>query len=112
MSYAAFAGDDDSVMMAALEAGAEDVESSEDGHFIWCEDTSLNEVAQMLENDLGESLSTKLVWKPTTTTELDLEGMEKLMRLIDALEDDDDVQRVTTNFEASDEVIAQLEPSD
>ena len=78
MSYAASAGDDDSVMMAALEAGAEDVESSEDGHFIWCEDTSLNEVAQMLENDLGESLSTKLVWKPTTTTELDLEGMEKL----------------------------------
>ena len=71
-----------------------------------------NEVAQMLENDLGESLSTKLVWKPTTTTELDLEGMEKLMRLIDALEDDDDVQRVTTNFEASDEVIAQLEASD
>ena len=112
VSYAASAGDDDSVMMAALEAGAEDVESSEDGHFIWCEDTSLNEVAQMLENDLGESLSTKLVWKPTTTTELDLEGMEKLMRLIDALEDDDDVQRVTTNFEASDEVIAQLEASD
>ena len=65
-----------------------------------------------LENDLGESLSTKLVWKPTTTTELDLEGMEKLMRLIDALEDDDDVQRVTTNFEASDEVMAQLEGSD
>ncbi|MDA9854717.1 YebC/PmpR family DNA-binding transcriptional regulator, partial [bacterium] len=112
VSYAVSAGDDDSVMMAALEAGAEDVESSEDGHFIWCEDTSLNEVAQMLENDLGESLSTKLVWKPTTTTELDLEGMEKLMRLIDALEDDDDVQRVTTNFEASDEVIAQLESSD
>ncbi|MGB0534201.1 MAG: YebC/PmpR family DNA-binding transcriptional regulator [Paracoccaceae bacterium] len=112
VSYAASAGDDDSVMMAALEAGAEDVESSEDGHFIWCEDTSLNEVAQMLENDLGESLSTKLVWKPTTTTELDLEGMEKLMRLVDALEDDDDVQRVTTNFEASDEVMAQLEGSD
>ncbi len=112
VSYAASAGDDDSVMMAALEAGAEDVESSEDGHFIWCEDTSLNEVAQMLENDLGESLSTKLVWKPTTTTELDLGGMEKLMRLVDALEDDDDVQRVTTNFEASDEVMAQLEGSD
>ena len=105
-------GDEDTVMMAAIESGAEDVESSEDGHFIWCEDTSLNEVAQMLENDLGESLSTKLVWKPTTTTELDLEGMEKLMRLIDALEDDDDVQRVTTNFEASDEVIEQLEASD
>jgi transcriptional/translational regulatory protein YebC/TACO1 len=49
-----------------------------------------------------------LVWKPTISTEMDLEGMEKLMRLIDALEDDDDVQRVTSNFEASDEVMEQL----
>jgi transcriptional/translational regulatory protein YebC/TACO1 len=61
-----------------------------------------------LEAELGESESTKLVWKPTTTTEMDFENMEKLMKLIDALEDDDDVQRVTTNFEASDEVMAQL----
>ena len=69
----------------------------------------LNEVATALEADLGESDSTKLVWKPTTTTELDLDGMQSLMKLVDALEDDDDVQRVTTNFEASDEVMAQLE---
>jgi transcriptional/translational regulatory protein YebC/TACO1 len=48
------------------------------------------------------------MWKPTTTTELDLEGMQKLMRLIEALEDDDDVQTVTANFEASDEVMEQL----
>ncbi|MGB0961027.1 MAG: YebC/PmpR family DNA-binding transcriptional regulator, partial [Halocynthiibacter sp.] len=61
-----------------------------------------------LEKELGESDSTKLIWKPNMTTELDLEGMEKLMKLIDALEDDDDIQRVTTNFEASDEVMAQL----
>ena len=93
---------------AAIEAGAEDVESSEDGHLILCEDTDLNDVAMTLEEQLGESDSTKLVWKPTTTTELDLEAMQKLMKLIDALEDDDDVQRVTTNFEASDEVMAQL----
>ena len=65
-------------------------------------------MATALEQELGESESTKLVWRPTTTTELDLEGMQKLMKLLDALEDDDDVQRVTTNFEASDEVMAQL----
>jgi YebC/PmpR family DNA-binding regulatory protein len=106
--YPADAGDADTVMMAALEAGAEDVESTEDGHVIFCEDTDLNDVSNALEAELGESESTKLIWKPTTTTELDLEGMEKLMKLIDALEDDDDVQRVTTNFEASDEVMAQL----
>ena len=93
---------------AAIEAGAEDVESTEDGHVIWCADTDLNDVSTALEGELGESESTKLVWKPTTTTEMDLEGMEKLMKLVDALEDDDDVQRVTTNFEASDEVMDQL----
>jgi YebC/PmpR family DNA-binding regulatory protein len=101
-------GDDDTVMMAGIEAGAEDVESSEDGHIIWCVDTDLSEVAAALESDLGESQSTKLVWQPNTTTELDLEGMQKLMKLVDALEDDDDVQRVTTNFEVNDEVMSQI----
>jgi YebC/PmpR family DNA-binding regulatory protein len=106
--YPASVGDADTVMMAAIEAGAEDVESSEEGHTVWCEDTDLNEVSNALEAELGESESTKLVWKPTISTEMDLEGMEKLMRLIDALEDDDDVQRVTANFEASDEIMEQL----
>ncbi len=106
--YPATVGDADTVMMAAIEAGAEDVESSEDGHVIWCADSDLNEVATALEADLGESEATRLVWRPTITTELDLEGMQKLMRLIEALEDDDDVQRVTSNFEASDEVMEQL----
>ena len=101
-------GDEDTVMMAAIESGAEDVESSEDGHIIWCIDKNLSDVAAVLESELGESQSTKLVWKPNTTTELDLEGMQKLMKLVDALEDDDDVQRVTTNFEINDEVMSQI----
>lgn len=108
VTYPASVGDADTVIMAAIEAGAEDVESSEDDHVIWCADTDLNDVSNALEADLGESDSTKLIWKPTITAEMDLEAMEKLMRLIDALEDDDDVQRVTTNFEASDEVMEQL----
>ncbi|WP_120500860.1 YebC/PmpR family DNA-binding transcriptional regulator [Roseovarius sp. EL26] len=108
VTYPAEVGDSDTVFEAAIEAGADDVESSEDGHIIWCTDTDLNEVSNALEEALGESESTKLVWKPTTTTEMDLEGMQKLMKLIDALEDDDDVQRVTANFEASDEVMEQL----
>ncbi|WP_289149884.1 YebC/PmpR family DNA-binding transcriptional regulator [uncultured Salipiger sp.] len=106
--YKAAAGDADTIMMAAIEAGAEDVESDEEEHVIYCADTDLNEVATALEAELGESESTKLIWKPTTTTELDLDSMQTLMKLVDALEDDDDVQRVTTNFEASDEVMAQL----
>ncbi|NVK62471.1 MAG: YebC/PmpR family DNA-binding transcriptional regulator, partial [Rhodobacteraceae bacterium] len=106
--YKIAAGDADTIMMAAIEAGAEDVESDEEEHVIYCADTDLNEVATALEAALGESESTKLIWKPTTTTELDLDSMQTLMKLVDALEDDDDVQRVTTNFEASDEVMAQL----
>jgi YebC/PmpR family DNA-binding regulatory protein len=108
ISYPSEIGDADTVMLAAIEAGAEDVESSEDGHVIWCADTDLNEVSTALEAELGESEHTKLVWKPTTTTELDLDAMQKLMKLVDALEDDDDIQRVTTNFEATDEVMSQL----
>ena len=106
--YPASVGDEDAVMEAAIEAGAEDVESAEDGHVIWCAFEDLAEVSAALEEALGDSESTKLVWKPQTTTELDLDGMRKLMKLIDALEDDDDVQSVTANFEASDEVMDQL----
>jgi YebC/PmpR family DNA-binding regulatory protein len=106
--YAAEAGSADDVMMAAIEAGAEDVESGEDGHVIWCAVEDLNDVSTALEAALGEAESTKLVWKPQTTTELELEAAQSLMKLIDALEDDDDVQSVTANFEISDEVLAQL----
>ncbi len=106
--YSAEAGDADTVMMAAIEAGAEDCESSEEGHVIICADTDLNDVSTALEGELGESESAKLIWQPTTTAELDLDGLQKLMRLVDALEDDDDIQSVTTNFEASDEVMAEF----
>ena len=106
--YPASAGDEDTVMMAALEAGAEDVESAPEGHAIYCADTDLAEVSAALEAVLGEAQSTKLVWKPQTTTELDFEQAQSLMKLMDALEDDDDVQRVTANFEISDEIMDKL----
>lgn len=108
VSYPVAVGDADTVMMAAIESGAEDVESTDEGHIIYCDGSDLNDVSTALEKELGDSESTKLIWKPTTTTEMDLDGMEKLMKLIDALEDDDDVQLVTTNFEASDDVLSQL----
>ncbi len=106
--YPAEAGSEDEVMMAAIEAGAEDVESGEDGHVIWCADTDLNDVSTALETALGEAELTRLVWRPQTTTELDLDAARTLMSLIEALEDDDDVQSVTANFEISDELMAQL----
>ena len=106
--YPLSVGDADAVMEAAIDAGAEDVESSEDGHIIYTADTDLSDVSAALEAVLGDSDSTKLIWKPQTTTDLDLETAQKLFKLIDALEDDDDVQTVTANFEVSDEVMAAL----
>lgn len=103
--YPAAVADADTVMMAAIEAGAEDVQSDDENHVIYCADTDLNEVANALEAELGESESTKLIWKPNLTTEVDLDGLTKLMKLLDTLEEDDDIQRVTANFEASDDVM-------
>ncbi len=108
ITYPADAGDEDTVMEVAVDAGAEDVESSDDGHLIYCADVDLNDVSAAMEAALGEAESTRLIWKPTTTTELDLEGVQKLMRLVETLEDDDDVQRVTSNFEVSDSVIDRI----
>ena len=106
--YSLSAGDLDTVFEAALDAGAEDVEDTDEGYVIVTADTDLASVAGELEDSLGEAETVKLVWRPNITTELDLEGMQKLMKLVDALEDDDDVQRVTTNFDATDEVLEQL----
>lgn len=108
ITYPATAGDVDTVMMAALEAGADDVESDDDGHYIYCAMESLAEVSDALEKELGESTESKLIWKPQVTTEVDLETAIKLMKLIDMLEDDDDVQTVTHNFDVPEDVAAQL----
>ncbi|ADE84649.1 YebC/PmpR family DNA-binding transcriptional regulator [Rhodobacter capsulatus] len=108
ISYPAAVGDADAVMMAALEAGADDVESDEEGHWIYCSVEALSEVSEALEKALGESTESKLIWKPQTTTEVDLETAQKLMKLIDALEEDDDVQTVTHNFDVPEDVAAQL----
>ncbi|HET7410960.1 MAG TPA: YebC/PmpR family DNA-binding transcriptional regulator [Paracoccaceae bacterium] len=106
--YRAEAGSEDAVLEAALEAGAEDVESSDEGHAIYTGATDLAEVAAALEATLGEAESAKLIWKPQTLTPVDEDTAGTLMKLIAALDDDDDVQNVTANFEISDEVMERL----
>ncbi|OUD10375.1 transcriptional regulator [Marivivens niveibacter] len=106
--YDASVGDADTVMMAALEAGAEDVESDEEGHWIYCAMEDFADVSDALEKELGEAKDTKLIWKPQNRTDVDLETAQKLMKLIDTLEDDDDVQTVTANFDVPEDVAAQL----
>ena len=108
ISYPASAGDADAVFEAALEAGAEDVSSSEDGHEIWTAIDSLHEVARALEPKLGEAEGTKLAWRPQTEVAVGEADAAQLMKLIDALEDDDDVQTVWGNYDVPDEVMERL----
>jgi YebC/PmpR family DNA-binding regulatory protein len=108
IEYPPTAGDSDKVLEAAIEAGAEDVESDEDGHRIWTTVDTLHEVARALEPLLGEGEGAKLAWKPSTEVEVRGEQAQQLMNLIDALEEDDDVQTVWGNEKIPDEELANL----
>jgi len=108
ITYPASAGDAEKIFEAALEAGAEDVQSSEDGHEIWTAADALHEVAGALEKVLGEPEGAKLAWRPQTMVEVSEGDAATLFKLIDALDDDDDVQTVWGNYEVSDEVMEKL----
>ncbi|WP_084582575.1 YebC/PmpR family DNA-binding transcriptional regulator [Sphingomonas azotifigens] len=108
ISYPASAGDAEKVFEAALEAGAEDVTSSEDGHEIWTAQGDLHEVAKALEPVLGESEGAKLAWRPQTIVTVGADDAATLFKLIDALDDDDDVQTVWGNYEIPDDVMEKL----
>lgn len=106
--FKAAAGSADTVLEAAIEAGADDAASDESGHLVTCAFDQLGTVAGALEAKLGEPESVKAVWKPTLTTDVDEDNAEAIMKLIAALEDDDDVQNVFANFEVSEEVLSKL----
>jgi len=108
IEYGAGAGDADKVLEAAIEAGADDVQSDEDGHEIWTAVDSLHEVAKSLEGALGDADAVKLGWKPQTPVDVAGEDVATLMRLIDTLEEDDDVQTVWGNYEISDAELEKL----
>ena len=98
----------DEMLEAAIEAGAEDVVSSEDGHQIYTEADDLNEVGKALEAKFGEPRKSALMWKPQNTVAVDDEAGEKILKMIESLDDNDDVQTVIANFEVSDELMAKL----
>ena len=108
IEYPAGAGSEDAVLEAAIEAGADDVESGEDGHTIWTDMETLHEVAGALEKALGEPESVKLAWKPNLTVAVDEANAATLLKLVDTLDDDDDVQTVWGNYEVSDAVMEKL----
>jgi YebC/PmpR family DNA-binding regulatory protein len=106
--YPASAGDAEKVMDAAIEAGADDVQSDEEGHTILCAFESIGDVSKALEATLGEAESVKTIWKPQNNVPVDEERAQSLLRLVSVLEDDDDVQNVYANFEVDDETLAKL----
>jgi YebC/PmpR family DNA-binding regulatory protein len=108
VSYPASVGSPDAVFEAGLEAGADDVESDEEGHSIWTATESLHEVARALETALGPYEGAKLVWRPRDQVEVGSETADQLLRMLDALEESDDVQAVFGNYALTDEVAAAL----
>ena len=108
IEFDARAASEDAVMEAAIEAGADDVISSEDGHEIITTVENMNDVVKALETKFGEPRKARLVWRPQNTILVDDEAGEKILKLVGALEDNDDVQNVYSNFEISDALVAKM----
>ncbi len=108
ITYPASAGSEEAVMDAAIEAGAEDVESDADSHVIYTAMADLSDVADALAAKLGPAKSAEIVWKPKTTTPVTGDAAGAVLKLIDALDDDDDVQSVYANYEIDEQELARL----
>jgi YebC/PmpR family DNA-binding regulatory protein len=108
VEYDAQAASPDAMLEAAIDAGAEDVASSEGGHEIYASASSLAAVSKALEAKFGEPRKAALVWKPQNSVAVDDEQGEKLFKLIESLNDNDDVQQVYANFEVSDALMAKM----
>ena len=108
VEYDAKAASADAMLEAAIDAGAEDVVSSEAGHEIYTTPDQLAAVAKALEAKFGEPRKTAMVWKPQNTVAIDDEQGEKVVKLIESLNEQDDVQNVYANFEISDALMHKL----
>ena len=106
--YAADAADEEAMLEAAIEAGAEDCQSGEDGHEITCAPDDLAAVTEALEAKLGEPEASHLTWRPQVTVPVEDDKVEALFKLLETLDESDDVQRVVGNFEVSEAAMAKL----
>ncbi len=106
--FPAEAGDADTVFEAAIDAGASDIESDATSHTIYCAPDDLHTVAEALGERFGDPERAKLAWRPTNTVQVAAQPAETLLKLLDTLDDSDDVQTVHANFEIDDAEIARL----
>jgi YebC/PmpR family DNA-binding regulatory protein len=108
VEFDAKVADADAMLEAAIEAGADDVVSSENGHEIYTSAETLREVAKVLEAKFGEPRKAALTWRPQNTVAVDDEPGEKLLKMMDVLNEHDDVQHVYANFEVSDALMQKM----
>ena len=108
VEYEGKASSADAMLEAAIDAGAEDVVSGDDGHQVFTTSDTLGEVAKALEAKFGEPRKAALTWKPQNSVNVDDEAGEKLLKMIDALDENDDVQNVYANFEVSDALVQKM----
>jgi YebC/PmpR family DNA-binding regulatory protein len=108
ITYPAKAASADAVFEAALEAGARDVESSAETHEVTCAPEDFAALGEALEKKFGAPGHAALVWRPQTTVPVDEEVAQSVLKLIDVLDDNDDVRAVFANFEVSDDVMRRL----
>ncbi|MBP6014818.1 MAG: YebC/PmpR family DNA-binding transcriptional regulator [Alphaproteobacteria bacterium] len=108
VQYPAATASADAMLDAAIEAGADDCQSTDQSHDLFCAPDSLAEVARALEKKFGPPSSAKFIWRPQTSVPVEGDAAETLVELIEALDDHDDVQTVFANFEMSDATMAKL----
>jgi YebC/PmpR family DNA-binding regulatory protein len=108
VEFDAAVGSEDAMLEAAIEAGADDVASDENGHVVTCAQGSLNEASAALEARFGAPRKSGFVWKPQTSVSVDDEAGEKLIKLMGLLDEHDDVQNVFSNFEISDALMGRM----
>jgi YebC/PmpR family DNA-binding regulatory protein len=106
--YAPEAAGAEAMLDAAIEVGAENVDSGRDGHEITCRPEAFSEIREGLEKRFGPAREARLAWQPTTTVPVAQDTAETLLKLLDLLEDSDDVQTVSANFEIGADVMARL----
>jgi YebC/PmpR family DNA-binding regulatory protein len=108
IEFAAAKATPDQMLEAAIEVGADDCESTEEGHIVYCHSEQLHQVAKALESRFGEPRAARILWQPKNGVPVGEEAGQKLLRMIEMLEDSDDVQDVYSNFEIADEVLERL----
>jgi YebC/PmpR family DNA-binding regulatory protein len=106
--YPSDAASADDMFEAALEVGADNIESGESGHDVYCAPDDLNSVREALEAQFGDPDTARLDWKPQTNTPVEEAQAQTLFKLLDVLDDNDDVQRVAANFDVADDVLERL----